>query len=135
MNYTNSDFVFETLLRDYEFMNSIDDYILKNIKLNKTFYSKNVPQLVLIIITLLVNKKDYIDSENNINNDNELQQLLELFYTYSVKKIKETISILKYQDCFNIEEFKLLYDTCSRLVILKFKFKKKTGLFCIKKTK
>lgn len=134
-DYTNSEYVFETLLRDYNFMNSIDDYIVKNIQINKTFYSKNVPQLVLIILTLLLDKKRYIDSKNNIKNDNELQQLLDLFYAYALTKIKECISItnsINEPTVFNGEEFKLVYDICCRLVLFKFNYSNKTGFLCFK---
>ena len=49
----NALFVFECLLRDNTFMSSIDEYIINTIFITKTFDAKNVPQMVLILMTLL----------------------------------------------------------------------------------
>ena len=56
MEYIENDnvvFIFETLLRDNMFMKCIDDYIKNTISLTKNFNSINVPQLLLIISSLL----------------------------------------------------------------------------------
>ena len=135
MNYNNSLFIFETLLRDNIFMSTIDNYIGKKIelnsKVNKTFESKNAPELVLLLSSLLLHSNNYINVEKNIRDDNDIRELFELFYDYIVNKIEELIK----GAYSHKEEFKLLYDICCRLVILKFKYAKKTGMFCIKNSK
>ena len=135
MKYNNSLFIFETLLRSNIFMTSIDNYLEKKIelnpKINKTFESKNAPEVVLLLSSLLLHSNNYINVEKNIRDDNDIRELFELFYVYIVNKIEELIKGA-YSDK---EEFKLLYDISCRLVILKFKYTKKTGMFCIKNTK
>ena len=135
MNYNNSLFIFETLLRDNIFMSTIDNYLEKKIelnpKINKTFESKNAPELVLLLSSLLLHSNNYINVEKNIRDDNDIRELFELFYVYIVNKIEELIK----GPYSHKEEFNLLYDISCRLVILKFKYTKKTGMFCIKNTK
>ena len=137
MEYIENDnvvFIFETLLRDNMFMKCIDDYIIKTISLTKNFNSINVPQLLLIISTLLQRNKQYIDIEKKIKDDGELQELLEKFYDYVLLKIKESLTEYECNKyIFNINDFKKTYDICCRLVILKFKFSKKDGFLCIGK--
>jgi hypothetical protein len=129
MENNNAIYVFECLLRDNTFMVSIDDYIINTIFATKTFDAKNVPQLVLIIMTLLTHGKNFINVEKTIKNDSELHHLLEIFYTYIIDKIKENPNL----DSFNIIEFKKSYDICTRLAIMKLKFTNKDSLFCIGK--
>jgi hypothetical protein len=129
MENNNAIYVFECLLRDNTFMVSIDDYIINTIFATKTFDAKNVPQLVLIIMTLLTHSKNFINVEKTIKNDSELQHLLEIFYTYIIDKIKENPNL----DSFNIIEFRKSYDICSRLAIMKLKFTSKDSFFCFGK--
>ena len=128
MNDDNALFVFECLLRDNTFMSSIDEYIITTIFVTKTFDVKHVPQLVLILMTLLSKGTNYIDIGKKIKNDSELQHLLEIFYNYITDRIKENLYLLE----FNITDFKKSYDICVRLAILKLKFTGKTGLCCIR---
>jgi len=125
----NAIYVFECLLRDNTFMFTIDDYIINTIFATKTFDAKNVPQLVLILMTLLTRSKNFINVEKAIKNDLELRHLLEIFFTYIIDKIKENPNL----DSFNEIEFRKSYDICSRLAIMKLKFKNKDSLFCIGK--
>ena len=86
MKYNNSLFIFETLLRSNIFMTSIDNYLEKKIelnpKINKTFESKNAPELVLLLSSLLLHSNNYINVEKNIRDDNDIRELFELFYEY-----------------------------------------------------
>ena len=125
----NAIYVFECLLRDNTFMFTIDDYIINTIFATKTFDAKNVPQLVLILMTLLTRSTNFINVEKTIKNDLELRHLLEIFFTYIIDKIKENPNL----DSFNEIEFRKSYDICSRLAIMKLKFKNKDSLFCIGK--
>ena len=125
MEENNAIFVFECLLRDNSLMSAIDTYILNNIFITKTFDAKNVPQLVLNIMLLMLSKS----IKKNLRNDNDLQSLLDLFYTYIINKIKENPNLNE----FNTDEFKKSYDICVRLAILKLKFKNKNSLCCIGK--
>jgi len=125
---SNALYVFECLLRDNTFMSSIDEYIINTIFITKTFDAKNVPQMVLILMTLLTKHKSYIDVEKHIKNDGELQQLLEIFYNYIIDRIKEN----HYLNDFDIDEFKKSYDICARLAVLKLKFSSKTPMWCIR---
>ena len=129
MDNSNALFVFECLLRDDIFMTTIDDYIINTLFITKTFDAKNVPQMVLILMTLLTkqNKTD-IDVEKHIKNEGELQQLLEIFYTYITDRIKEN----PYLNEFNTDEFKKSYDICTRLAVMKLKFSNKYGMCCIR---
>lgn len=128
MNDDNAIFVFECLLRDNTFMSSIDEYIINTIFVTKTFDAKHVPQLVLILMTLLSKGTNYIDIGKKIKNDSELQHLLEIFYTYITDRIKENPYLVE----FNTIEFRKSYDICVRLAVLKLKFTSKKGLCCIR---
>lgn len=125
----NALFVFECLLRDNTFMSSIDNYIINTIFVTKTFDAKNVPQMVLILMTLLTKGETHINIEKQLKNDTELHDLLNIFYTYIVDRINEN----HYLNDFNTDEFKKSYDICTRLAIMKLKFSNKTGLCCIRK--
>ena len=128
MNDSNALFLFDCLLRDNTFMSTIDIYISNTIFIAKTVDAKHVPQLVLILMTLLIKHKTY-KIERNLKNDNELQQLFDIFYTYIVSKIKENPNLIE----FDATEFKKSYDICIRLAILKIKFKAERGLACLGK--
>jgi hypothetical protein len=121
--------VFECVLRDNAFMLCIDNYIQSAIADTKIFDVKHVPQVVLMIMTLLNTSTTNIDAQKHIKDDGELQELLHLFYDYIINKIKEKVD----REGFNKAEFKHSFDICCRLAILKFKFSNKTGLFCIGK--
>jgi hypothetical protein len=125
MDDPNALYVFDCLLRDNEFMSTIDIYISNTIFIAKTVDAKHVPQLILILMTLLVKHKTYINVEKNLKNDTELQHLFEIFYTYIVRKIQENPNLTE----FNADEFKKSYEICIRLAILKLKFKEKRT-FC-----
>ena len=125
----NALFVFECLLRDNTFMSSIDEYIINTIFITKTFDAKNVPQMVLILMTLLTKGETYINIEKHLKNDTELHNLLTIFYTYIVDRIKEN----HYLNNFNTDEFKKSYDICARLAVMKLKFSNKSGLYCLSK--
>ena len=122
----NPEFVFEYLLRDNTLMTTIDDYISNTIFITKTFDAKQVPQLVLILMTLF--KKTILDIEKNIKNDIEFAALLELFHTYVLSRINENPNLID----FNRDEFKKSYDICARLAVLKLKFSGKNGFCCIR---
>jgi hypothetical protein len=107
-------------------MTCIDDYITNTIFVTKTFDAKNVPQIVLILVTLFSRSKEYIDLEKTLKNDGELQELLDHFHTYILSRIKENPNLID----FNSNEFKKSYDICARLVIFKLNYSKKTSLFC-----
>ena len=124
----NALFVFECLLRDNTFMSSIDEYIINTIFITKTFDAKNVPQMVLILMTLLTKGETYINIEKQLKNDTDLHNLLTIFYTYIIDRIKENPNLID----FNTTEFKKSYDICARLAVLKLKFSSKTSLFCIR---
>ena len=124
----NSLFVFECLLRNNTFMSSIDEYIINTIFITKTFDAKNVPQMVLILMTLLTNGDTHINIEKQLKNDTDLHNLLTIFYTYIIDRIKENPNLID----FNTTEFKKSYDICARLAVLKLKFSSKTSLFCIR---
>ena len=125
----NALFVFECLLRDHTFMSAIDDYIMNTIFVTKTFDAKNVPQMVLILMTLLTKGDTYINIEKQLKNDTELHELLTIFYTYIVDRIKENPNLID----FNINDFKISYDICARLAVMKLKFSNKSGLYCVGK--
>jgi hypothetical protein len=125
MEDNNALFVFDCLLRDNAFMCIIDEYISNVIFIAKTVDAKSVPQLVLILITL-IKRKTSIDVEKTLKNDGEMQNLFEIFYTYIVGKIKENPNLNEFDD----KEFKKSYEICVRLAILKFKFKNKNALAC-----
>jgi hypothetical protein len=124
----NALFVFECLLRDNTFMSSIDDYILNTIFVTKTFDAKNVPQMVLILMTLLTNGNTHINIEKQLKNETNLYDLLNIFYTYIIDRIKEN----HYLNDFDTDEFKKSYEICSRLAVMKLKFSNKSALFCIR---
>jgi hypothetical protein len=124
----NALFVFECLLRDNTFMSSIDEYIINTIFITKTFDAKNVPQMVLILMTLLTKGETYINIEKHLKNDTELHDLLTIFYTYIIDRIKENPNLIG----FNTTEFKKSYDICARLAVLKLKFTNKSALCCIR---
>lgn len=128
MENNNALFVFECLLRDYTFMSCIDDYITNTIFSTKTFDAKNVPQLVLILMTLFTRTNNFIDVGKTIN-EKELKDLLEFFNTYIIDRIKENKNL----DEFNVDEFKKSYEICARLAMLKIKFRGKNSLICIGK--
>ena len=121
-------FVFECLLRDNTFMSAIDDYITNTVFITKTFDAKNVPQMVLILMTLLTKTEPHINVEQHLKNDTNLHQLLDIFYTYILDRIKENPNLID----FNINDFKISYDICARLAVLKLKFSKNTAFFCIR---
>ena len=125
----NALFVFECLLRDNTFMSSIDEYIINTIFITKTFDAKNVPQMVLILMTLLTKGETYINIEKHLKNDTELHNLLTIFYTYIIDRIKENPNLID----FNTTEFKKSYDICARLAVMKLKFTNKSGLYCLSK--
>jgi hypothetical protein len=125
----NALFVFECLLRDNTFMSSIDEYIINTIFITKTFDAKNVPQMVLILMTLLTKGDTYINIEKHLKNDTELHDLLTIFYTYIIDRIKENPNLIG----FNTTEFKKSYEICARLAVLKLKFSSKTALCCVGK--
>jgi hypothetical protein len=125
----NALFVFECLLRDNVFMCAIDEYIVNTIFVTKTFDAKNVPQMVLILMTLLTKSNIHINIEKHIKNDSDLHKLLDIFYTYIVDRIKENPNLID----FNIIEFKKSYEICSRLAVLKLKFSNKSGFCCVGK--
>jgi hypothetical protein len=125
----NALFVFECLLRDNVFMCAIDEYIVNTIFVTKTFDAKNVPQMVLIMMTLLTKSNLHINIEKHIKNDSDLHKLLDIFYTYIVDRIKENPNLID----FNIIEFKKSYEICSRLAVLKLKFSNKSGFCCVGK--
>ncbi len=125
----NALLVFECLLRDNVFMSAIDEYIVKTIFVTKTFDAKNVPQMVLIIMTLLTKSNLHINIEKHIKNDKDLHDLLTIFHTYIVDRIKENPNLID----FNIIEFKKSYEICSRLAVLKLKFSNKSGFCCVGK--
>jgi hypothetical protein len=108
----NALFVFECLLRDNVFMCAIDEYIVNTIFVTKTFDAKNVPQMVLIMMTLLTKSNLHINIEKHI-----------------VDRIKENPNLID----FNIIEFKKSYEICSRLAVLKLKFSNKSGFCCVGK--
>ena len=122
-------YVFECLLRDNTFMTAIDEYITNTIFITKTFDAKNVPQMVLILMTLLTKSETQINVEQHLKNDMNLHQLLDIFYTYIVDRIKENPNLID----FNIIEFKKSYEICSRLAVLKLKFSNKSGFCCVGK--
>ena len=125
----NALFVFECLLRDNVFMSAIDEYIVNTIFVTKTFDAKNVPQMVLIIMTLLTKSNIHINIEKHIKNDTDLHDLLTIFHTYIVDRIKENPNLID----FNIIEFKKSYEICSRVAVLKLKFSNKSALCCVGK--
>jgi len=129
MENNNALFVFECLLRDYTFMSCIDDYITNTIFSTKTFDAKNVPQLVLILMTLFTGANNFVNVTKTIKNEKEFKDLLEIFYTYIIDRIKGN----KILDEFNVDEFKKSYEICVRLAILKIKFRGKNSLICIGK--
>ena len=129
MDNNNALLVFECLLRDNSFMQGIDDYITNTIFSTKTFDAKHVPQLVLILMTLFARTNNFIDVSRKIKNDQELQDLLEIFHTYIIDRIKENKNL----DVFDVNEFKKSYEICARLAILKLKFTGKSALNCIGK--
>jgi hypothetical protein len=129
MDNNNALLVFECLLRDNTFMSFIDDYITNTIFSTKTFDAKNVPQLVLILMTLFFRTNNFVDVGRKIKNDKELQDLLEIFHTYIIDRIKENKNL----DVFDANEFKKSYEICARLAILKLKFTGKSALNCIGK--
>ena len=120
MEDSNALFLFDCLLRDNAFMSTIDIYISNTIFIAKTVDAKHVPQLVLILVTLLFKHNTY-RVDKNLKNDIELQQLFDIFYTYIVSKIKENPNLTE----FNADEFKKSYEFCMRLAIMKFTFKEK----------
>ena len=124
----NSEFVFECLLRDNTFMNSIDEYITNTIFVEKSFDVKHVPQLVLLIMILL-QKSNFDNEETRLNNDTEFKKLLDIFYIYVLDMIKKNLHLID----FNKKDFKKSYDICARLAFLKLKYKNKSALCCIGK--
>ena len=113
---------YNKLTADESIIKSIEDYIEYIITYKNRFDYKNVPQLVLIVMSLIVN-----DKENNLNHDGELQELLDLFQNYFIIRITKN-NIIN----FDINEFKKKYEICVRLAILRINYSKKTGLCCIK---
>jgi hypothetical protein len=122
----NSEFVFEYLLRDTNLMTTIDDYISNTIFITKTFDAKQVPPLVLILMTLF--KKTIFDIEKHIKNDMEFAALLDLFHTYILSRINENPNLID----FNRDEFKKSYEICARLAVMKLKYSDKNGFWCIR---
>ena len=129
MENINALFVFECLLRDNTFMACIDNYITTTINSTKTFDAKNVPQMVLLLMTLFTRSNNFVDVGKNIKNDEELQQLLDIFYNYIIDRIKDEPALT----AFDKNEFKISYDICVRLAVLKLKFKGKNTFKCIGK--
>jgi hypothetical protein len=131
MENINALFVFECLLRDNTFMACIDNYISTIINSTKTFDAKNVPALVLLVMTLLTKSKSesYVDVGKNIKNDEELSQLLDIFYNYIIDRIKDEPEL----KVFDKKEFKISYDICVRLAVMKLKFKNKNTFSCLVK--
>ena len=114
----NSVVIFEKLTADETVIKYVEDYLL-SVTYKKRFDCKNVPQLVLMVISLL-------GTDHNLNHDGELQELLDLFQSYFILKINKNIHM------FDIDEFKKNYEICTRLAILKITYSKKSGLCCIK---
>lgn len=129
MSEYNAAYVFDCILRDNNFMECIDEYITSTIASAKTFDTRHVPQMVLIIMTLLDTNNNYVDVKKTIKDDAELQALLELFYVYILNKIMKEEGLAG----FNKKEFKQSFDICCRLAILKLKYKNKNSFFCIGK--
>ena len=119
----NATFIFECLLRDNAFMSALDKYIDTTLKNTMTFSAENVPSLVLLVMTLLTQRGNYIDIEKNLKNDEELKQLLEIFYNYIVARIQTYITTNKH--IFQEPEFKISFDICIKLAVMKIKFNKK----------
>ena len=111
--------IFDKLTSDEEISKCIEDYII-SVTYKNRFDSKNVPQLVLIVMSLLMN------DDTILNDDGELQEVIDLFKGYFITKINKNILN------FDMDEFKKNYEICGRLAILKKKYSKKTGLCCIK---
>jgi hypothetical protein len=124
----NATFIFECLLRDNAFMGALDKYIDTTLQNTMTFSVENVPSLVLLIMTLLTQGKNYIDVGKNLKNDEELKQLLEIFYDYIVARI-QTYTAAKGQ-IFQEPEFKISFDICIKLAVMKIKFNKKKLACC-----
>jgi hypothetical protein len=127
INISNADRIFFFLLRDDIFMTCIDTYMSTtiNASTDSTFATTNVPQLVLLIMTLLCDSKTYC---KGLKNDTELQELLNHFYSYCLEHIIKTP---KTSQVFNKAEFKHAYDICARLAITKLKYKKPCLFSCM----
>ena len=113
----NSVAIFYKLTADETVIKCIEDYLL-SVTYKKRFDCKNVPQLVLIVMSLI--------THHDLKSDIELQELLDLFQGYFILKINKNVI------SFDIDEFKKNYEICSRLAILKITYSKKSGLCCIK---
>ncbi len=124
----NATFIFECLLRDNAFMSALDKYIDTTLQNTMNFSTENVPSLVLLIMTLLTQGKNYIDVGKNLKNDEELKQLLEIFYDYIVSRIK-TYTTAK-GEIFQEPEFKISFDICIKLAVMKIKFNKNKLACC-----
>ena len=124
----NATFIFECLLRDNTFMSALDKYIDTTLQNTMTFSTENVPSLVLLIMTLLTQGKNYIDVGKNLKNDEELKQLLEIFYDYIVARIQ--IYTTSKGQIFQEPEFKISFDICIKLAVMKIKFNKKKLACC-----
>ena len=127
-NNNNATFIFECLLRDNAFMSALDKYIDTTLQNTMTFSTENVPSLVLLIMTLLTQGKNYIDVGKNLKNDEELKQLLEIFYDYIVARIQ--IYTTSKGQIFQEPEFKISFDICIKLAVMKIKFNKKKLACC-----
>ena len=79
-------------------------------------------------MTLLTQGKNYIDVGKNLKNDEELKQLLEIFYDYIVSRIK-TYTTAK-GEIFQEPEFKISFDICIKLAVMKIKFNKNKLACC-----
>ena len=127
-NINNATFIFECLLRDNAFMSDLDKYIDTTLQNTMTFSVENVPSLVLLIMNLLTQGENYIDVGKNLKNDEELKQLLEIFYDYIVARIQ--IYTTSKGQIFQEPEFKISFDICIKLAVMKIKFNKKKLACC-----
>ena len=66
--------IFEKLTADESVIKCVEDYLL-SVTRKSRFDCKNVPQLVLMVMSLL-------GTEHHLKNDGELQELLDLFKSY-----------------------------------------------------
>ena len=123
---TNATFIFECILRNSKFMDAVDQFIETIIKNTNTFSPENVPQLVLLIMTML--SESYV-----VKNETDLAQLFEIFYNYIMTKINKYKDDHNYDFWFYEEKFKQSFQICIKLAVLKLNFsfrKNKSNSWC-----
>jgi len=115
-------FIYESLLKDYIFMNKID-HIISTILTDCTIEPTDIPALLLQIIDCLQEKFQVVSLKRNITPE-EAYKLFELYRVYIVQKIV----------CeFDLKEFNKVYNNCLQLTIMNLGFvKKKTSWLCFK---